>query len=115
MRHSIDSVELLEVLLLLREDRARAWTAEQLSAELRSSPHSIARRLAHLQRRRLAAVESGSWRYAGAAKDDRLVRRLAELYRERPTTVIDFIFSPPSDTLQSFSDAFKVGDGDADR
>lgn len=115
VRSSIDSVELLNVLLLLRENAERDWTAEELSAELRSSPGSIARRLAHLQRRRLAASAAGRYRYAAAARADALVQRLLELYHERRTTVIDLIFSSPPDPLRSFSDAFKVGDHDDDR
>jgi hypothetical protein len=115
VRTSIDSVELLHVLLLLRDNPERQWTAEELSAELRSSPHSIERRLAHLRRHRLAVSSSGLYRYAAPAKSDDLVQRLLELYRERRTTVIDAIFASRPDPLHSFSDAFKVGEHDDDR
>lgn len=115
VRASIDSVELLHVLLLLREDPERQWTAEELSAELRSSPHSIARRLAHLARRHLAVASADRYRYDASANSDDLVQRLLELYRERRTTVIDAIFASRPDPLHSFSDAFKVGEHDDDR
>lgn len=115
IRECIDSVELLHVLLMLRDNEERRWTPELLSAELRSSPQSIGRRLEHLRQHRLAVLEPDGYRYGATRNVDRVVQRLADLYRERRTTIIDVIFSTPADPLQSFSDAFKVRGPDGDR
>jgi hypothetical protein len=115
IRERIDSVELLDVLSLLRADPARTWATDELSAELRSSPNSVGRRIAHLRRHRLIASVDDRHRYHADPVTDAVVARLLALYVERRTGVIDAIFAAPADPLQSFSDAFKVRDHDDDR
>lgn len=106
----IDSVELLEVLLLLRSD-AREWSAESVSREFRSSPTSVTKRLTDLCERGLLSVKESSpplyFYKPRTAELDAAVRELAQTYRERPTRVIELIFSKQTDTLRDFSDAFK--------
>lgn len=109
IRDNIDSVEMLHVILLLRENPSRAWSIDELSAELRSSPNSIGWRLEHLQKRRIVGRTADAYRYVATARIDAAVQRLLECYRERRTSVIDAIFSSKPDPLQSFSDAFKLG------
>lgn len=108
IRERIDSVETLHVLLILRESPDRWWTAQELSAELRSSPNAIGRRIVHLHERSLIGREGDAVRYVASPADDVLVGRLAQTYRERRTSVIDCIFSWQPDPLRSFSDAFKL-------
>lgn len=107
----IDSVELLEVLLLLRASAEREWSADSVSGELRSNPASVAKRLTDLCERGLVSMrESAPPLYAyhpGTAELDSAVKGLAQAYAERRTRVIDLIFSKPIDTLRHFSDAFK--------
>lgn len=106
----IDSVELLEVLLLLRS-HANEWSAESVSQEIRSSPTSVTKRLTDLCDRGLLSMkDSRPPLYFYKTRTDELdgaVRELAEAYRERPTRVIELIFSKQTDTLRDFSDAFK--------
>lgn len=108
----IDSVEQLEVLLLLRQSAEQRWTAETVAAALYGQPTSIARRLASLAEHSLLAVEPGpplTYRYAPtpASRDD-MVRCVAEVYRERRVAVITAIASRPMDNVRAFSDAFRV-------
>jgi hypothetical protein len=106
----IDTVEQLEVLLLLREAPNRAWTAEAVAQVLYSHSASVARRLESLTRHKLLAQEPGdppTYRYAPTpAGQDALVRCLAEVYRERRVAVIAAIASRPMDNVRAFSDAF---------
>src|SRR5688572_26691650 len=51
IQQHIHSVEQLEVLLLLRDRRDRAWTAAEVSRELRTISSSAAQRLSDLVRR----------------------------------------------------------------
>ena len=60
-------------------------------------------------------MHAGRYQYSAAEQVDRVVRQLGDCYRERRTTVIEFIFSGLTDPLQSFSDAFKMGETDRDR
>ncbi len=110
VRTSIRSVWTLELLLFLWRSSNSRWTAAQLVQELRASDGIVNEGLASLQAAGLVMSEAGgTFRYAPASSHlDRLVGQLAQLYRERPTTVTKAIFSSPNDRLHTFADAFKL-------
>lgn len=108
----IDSIEKLEVLLLLRARAEHPWSAEAVSRELRISEASATRRLRDLAERGLLEADAASppaYRYAPARSDDDAdVAELARAYAERRVSVISFIFSRPLDTVRGFADAFRI-------
>ena len=108
----IDSVEKLEVLLLLRNQPARSWTAGGVAQELRIMEASAQGRLEDLCARSLVACEGGApptYRFAPAASEDsQAVTELASTYATRRVSVITFIFSRPTDRLRSFANAFRL-------
>lgn len=106
----IDSVEQLEVLLLLHRTPDQVWSPEAVAQALYSNTASIARRLAGLDVSGLVASdESRSYRYqpSTAALED-TVTLLAETYRERRVAVITVIASKPMENVRAFSDAFRL-------
>jgi hypothetical protein len=109
---NIDSVGTLEVLLLLRDQRERDWTAGDVARELRSGTDPAADRLAYLRGRGLlsdAASEKPSFRYAPSRPDiARAVDDLASCYATRRVRVISLIYSKPSDQVLTFGDAFRI-------
>ena len=111
--YCIDSVEQVEVLLLLSETRDRSWTIEDLSAYLRSSVRSVGLRLGSLVAHGLVRRDGMAFRYAASDADDLLVQRLAQVYQERKTAVIDRIFSL-RDPMRSFADAFRLKEQQTD-
>lgn len=108
----IDSVELLEVLLLIRRVGEKEWSADSISRELRSNPSSVTKRLTDLRARGLVSVKEESpplyYYHPETEALDSAIQGLAEAYAERQARVIDLIFSKPIDTLRDFSDAFKL-------
>jgi hypothetical protein len=108
----VDSVEALEVLLLLKNNPDKEWRAEDVSRELYTQPESAAMRLAELESIDLLAVrdESGLlYRYSpGTGTLDQTVSGLSRAYKERRVTVISLIFSKPIDKIRTFADAFKI-------
>jgi hypothetical protein len=107
-RH-VASLEALEVLLLLFEQRERDWTAAEINAQLRSQESSIAKWLRALVGSGLAVAVGPRHRFAARdAQIAELVRALAEAYRTRRTKVIEFIFSQPNENLLSFVRAFDL-------
>jgi hypothetical protein len=111
----VDSVELIDVLLLIRRNRTREWTAEEIGQRLYTTAKSAANRLEALRASGLAVAADGAdqttYRYAprdGAL--DRAAAGLEEAYGMRRTTVINLIFSKPSPGLRSFADAFRIRD-----
>ena len=109
----IDSVEQLEVLLLLHRNPARWWTAADVNAEIRTSLASAADRLRDLAERRLAGVEPGTLpRYRFAPVDAAvggLVSRVAETYRKHRVAIVTLVYSKPSDAVRDLADAFRLG------
>jgi hypothetical protein len=105
----IDSVELLEILLLLWSKLNGTWTARAVSDHRRTNPDSTARKLESLVAMGLAARAEESpaiYRFdASSQANDELVANLAEVYRIRPHKVLELIFSP-SKKARSFADAF---------
>ncbi|RAK64402.1 hypothetical protein DJ019_14670 [Phenylobacterium kunshanense] len=100
------SVWAVELLLVLRRDADRAWSPEQLVAELRASINLVQDNLAAFERSGLAISGEGAWRYAPASPViDALAARLEAAYRERPVTIINLIARP--DPVQGLADAFK--------
>ena len=107
-RH-VASLEALEVLLLLFEQRDRDWTAAEINAQLRSQESSIAKWLRALVAAGLAVAAGDRHRFAARdAHNGELVRALAAAYRLRRTKVIEFIFSQPNENLRSFVRAFDL-------
>jgi hypothetical protein len=108
---SIDSVEQLEILLLLLQRPERTWSAESVARELRVSSLSAGDRLEDLSRDALLARVKGSdeYRYAPASAElNEAVKGLATAYTERRVTVINLIFSKPVDKIRTFADAFRL-------
>lgn len=107
----IDSIEKLEVLLLLRTRADRDWSARDVSQELRITEFSAVARLDDLTARRLLVKAAGStsYRYHPASTEDQLdVGELQATYSSHRVSVISFIFSKPLDKVRGFADAFRL-------
>jgi hypothetical protein len=108
----INSVEQLEVLLLMLNRRDKEWSATEVSRELYIQAASAATRLADLQRSRLLQSTPGNpptYRYAPAEPTlDRTVREVASAYSIRRVGVINIILEKPLDNVRVFSDAFRI-------
>ncbi|MFL5410345.1 MAG: hypothetical protein ACJ79D_03135 [Myxococcales bacterium] len=106
-----DSIERLEILLLLRNRRPREFAPGEVTAELRLGPTSAPEQLAELARRGFVVEEGQPPRYRygpDGSEKERLMADLARCYAERRVTVITQIFSPRTDPVRSFADAFKL-------
>jgi hypothetical protein len=109
VRGHLNSVEQLEVLLLLARDASRSWTADEVAAELVSTPYSVAIRLDDLEKQGLLVGDDDTYRYEPRTDELRAgVAELGEVYPKRRVSVINLIFAPPEDSLRSFSDAFRL-------
>jgi hypothetical protein len=106
----MESVEQLEVLLLLRRSPERAWSAGEVARELYSHPTSVIQRLELLLGQGLLREHGqGCFQYAPRSSDlDRTVGVLAELYRERRVAIITLIASKPLENVKAFADAFRI-------
>jgi hypothetical protein len=112
IREHVRSVWALELLLLLRREPERRWTAAELVRELRASTSLVADILRKFEASGLVAPQHDTFRYAPASPLlEALCVRLEAAYRKRPVAVINLI-AKPTDPLQSLADAFKFRGGD---
>jgi len=110
----IDSVEQLEILLLLGSDPGKAWTSEELSHLLRSSPHSVEKRLEGLRDDGLIQLKDEK-EYFFDSQDQGLVNqitKIAEIYKVQLHGILALVFSPMKKG-RDFADAFKLGRKDS--
>jgi hypothetical protein len=104
----IHSVEQLEVLLLLRAAPDKVWTAKDVARAVVSTPETAEIRLRDLEQRRLIERRGEGWVYAPTRDVADAVGDLAHAYATHRFTVVELIFSKPSDAVLGFSDAFRV-------
>jgi hypothetical protein len=109
VQKSIKSVWALELLLLLRRNRQRAWSTKDLVLEMRSSEAAVAEALSGLRGIGFVSAESDGFRYESSNPDlDRISGSIEELYSTKPLAVAKAIISAPNDKLRLFADAFKL-------
>ena len=106
---SLESVWALELLLALKKDPGRGWSADELIRELRGSQSVVQAGLDNLSTAALLIEEEGRFRYHAASPQmHALVEELEGLYAQKPATVVRAIVTSPSKKLQILSDAFKI-------
>jgi hypothetical protein len=108
----VQSLEALEVLLVLQRESERWWSAESLAAELGVPRSAAAARLEEVASRNLLDVRISDgifYRYGPASPSiDSAVRATVETYSRKPLAVTRALYSPPMDDIRSFADAFRI-------
>jgi len=100
LQSAVPAVEAAELLLQVRGDPARTWTA----------PEPAARYVSGLQANGLVEVD-GQQRVRYKPATEALAAHVAtldRLYRERPVTLIRVIYGLRDSKIRSFADAFRL-------
>ena len=111
VRERLPSLEQIEIVLLLRRDRERAWSAPEVSAALATPPESTAMRLFLLASNGVVTFEGSGiprYRYSSDPAHEPLLDELSTVYDERRDAVVALVGGQPADPLRSFADAFKL-------
>lgn len=109
IRQSVDSVEQLEMLVLMRLQQPRRWTAAELALEMRTSEGGAKMRLGGLVDRGLVKRAGEEYAYEPVdPKADALVAAVASAYLTKRFVVIDVIVGNPTEKIQVFADAFRL-------
>ena len=92
----LDSVECLEILLLLHSDPLKTWSADELASELRSNPNSAQERAQILRRSGLVlAGTEPVFQYRSELPElNEIVEELAYHNRIQRHKLYELIFSP---------------------
>jgi hypothetical protein len=105
----VDSVESLEVLLMLAARPDLAFSPQRVASQLRSAVHSVRNRLRALTEHNLIArlEDAESFRMSVNPALAGVLVEVARAYGERPVAVVRMIHSRPSDLVRVFTDAFQ--------
>ncbi len=104
----VDSVELIEVLLLLRNNSDKYFSAAQISAELRSNPTSILNRLSRLANIGLLNQDKDMFKFQPESEELKTItNELSNEYLLRRHSIFELIFSSSKNARQ-FANAFIV-------
>lgn len=112
IRERLPSTEQIDIVLLLRAERERAWSALEVAQQLGTPPESTAMRLFLLASNGVVAFDGAGgiprYRHNSSAESAALIEELAAIYAPRPGDVYDVVGAPSRDPLRSFADAFKL-------
>jgi hypothetical protein len=105
----VDSLDALEVVMLLFRDRGRAWSADDVVKELRISVRVARRELDRMRGRGIATEKGGSYRFDESdVEKAAAVARIAAIYGTRRIELINYVASQTLKRIQSIADAFKL-------
>lgn len=110
LQTSIDSIEQLQVLLLLQAQPDRIWTTSEITFELRSVDSSIQNRLDKLYKRNILARHGDSEHKFLPTSTEMLniIEKVVSENQLRPYQIIDAIYSSAEKSIQDFANAFKM-------
>ncbi|GAA4826331.1 hypothetical protein GCM10023232_25440 [Sphingosinicella ginsenosidimutans] len=110
IRSTFRSVWALELLCLLRQNRGRGLTHEEMVARLRGSDLVVSQSVESLTAAGLVLSESdGSIRYAPVSDDlDRLAADAEARYARSPDAVRRLIVTAANPSVSAFADAFRL-------
>jgi hypothetical protein len=109
---NIESVGLLEVLVLLFKERVQPLSASRITQELRANEQNIERHLKKLLELKLISVDTQNplnYFYAPGNEMDKTIQELITAFGTCPARVIETIYDRQREELQVFSDAFRIG------
>jgi hypothetical protein len=105
----IESVSLLDALLLLRATPDKAWTGAELGRALVTGERPASAQLEQLRGQKLVVLQDDAYRYSPSPGDGRTIDTLAECYARRRHTVIGLIYGGGRGRApQSLADAFRI-------
>lgn len=110
----INSLECLEVLLLLYREAGRVWSIEQVAGELRIKSDTAARHLVRMATLGLLDAENPSGEFRFHPVDDARAsgaRIIVDAYATRRIALINHIASRALSRIRSLADAFRVWKG----
>jgi len=107
---SIDSVPHLEALLLLWQNPSEPWTVDGVAKRLwidREDARSILYDLTRNQFLSVIVAELEQYTYRTDPGNDRILRGLAEIYRQDMVRISTMIHAKPSSSVRAFARAFR--------
>lgn len=110
-----DSIEQIDVALLLFANRERRFSTEEIANELRSNVNSITQKLEALVQHGIVSRSPDEKLYHLNQSNEnnfKLVSKLASTYKSHRYKVIDLVFGKNEIAVRNFANAFKFRNED---
>ena len=110
VKQRFSSIEQIDILMLMKRDPQRWWSALDVAAALAMAPESAAMRLFLLASAGSIAMETQglpAYRYLSSSQTEALLDELAIACEQKRPAVVG-LFGGGPDPLRSFSDAFRL-------
>ena len=107
----LDSIEMIQVLMVLHGEPTRSWSAEEVARATGLDPVSASGHLIVLRQRGFLLVTmagDASYTYGARGELSDTVDALMECYRTRPLELANLVAARPRNKLRLFADAFRV-------
>jgi hypothetical protein len=105
----IRSIEQLEILLLVRATPEQKWTVRELYQRVLTNETSILQSLEKLREHGLVQKSGESMYQFAPSPDTRSVlEKLAGLYKEKPTRILQALYGSTQSEIEAFAQAFKI-------
>jgi hypothetical protein len=108
----VETLERLELLLLMMQSRDRWWDASTVSRQLGYDAEAARRALDHLAAHNLLAIRvTADVRYQYQPGEPRLAdtaAMFAEAFRINPLAVLQLVTAPERRSIRDFADAFRI-------
>lgn len=105
----VDSLDALEVMMLLFRERQRSWSPDAVAVELRISVRVSRRELDRMRTKGVASEKDGAYRFDQSDVDKAAaVAHIAAAYGTRRIELINYVASQTLKRIQSIADAFKL-------
>lgn len=101
----------VEIMVRLQEKPDAGMTEGEVRSATRLEPNQVARALRDLVRGDIIRFDQqrSTYHFAPRSAEDRdSLAALAQLYHQRPVTLVKLIYSLPSMAIESFADAFRL-------
>lgn len=112
LNEHIHSLGNLDLLLFFWRHADRAWSPQDLNAELRSNLGTVRQQVKQFAAKGFlisAPHEGGShYQFKNDPGLHKIMVDIAELHSRHLTKLIDCIYAPPTDAVTTFADAFKL-------
>lgn len=117
IKETFESVEQLEILLLLISNPEREWSAAEVGDRVRTSVEAASAKLNALHVAQLVALRQGGvalYRYqpSSSALAQEVADCLAQAYRDGKDTLIHLIYTRPFENIRYFADVLRIGKRD---
>lgn len=116
MAEHVHSVLQLEVLLLVSQNKDKAWTPAAVGRELRLNAESAKVQLDGLSRSLLTVLDGAGedlYRYNPSSDElNQTLSQLATAYATQRVAVLTLIFAKPVDKVRMFKEAFRMINGE---